>query len=235
MKKNVISCLVCKEPIKYLDQAQEMECSFCHRIFPSNARCIHGHYVCDECHGKQGIEAIKKTCLSSSAKNPIQLAQEIMSNPYIYMHGPEHHVLVGSVLLTACKNWGMEFDLEEALSEMISRGKQVPGGVCGLWGSCGAGISTGIFISILTGSNPLTGKPRSLSNQMTAKSLTSISRVEGARCCKREVFTAIVSACEFVKEHFEIEMELPKKITCTFSSRNEQCIGGSCPYTAAKK
>lgn len=231
MKHNRISCLVCKEPIEYLEQAEEMECSFCRRAFPSNARCIHGHYVCDECHGKQGIQAIKDACLTSSSKNPVKLAKEIMSNPYIYMHGPEHHVLVGAVLLTACKNCGVELDLEKSISEMITRGKQVPGGSCGLWGCCGAAISTGIFISILTGSTPLTGSPRSLSNQMTSKSLAAVSRIEGARCCKRETFNTILEAADFVKEHFQIELELPEKITCSFSPGNQECLGPVCPYS----
>ena len=43
------------------------------------------------------------------------------------MHGPEHHVLVGSALLTAYKNCGGDLDLNEALSLMEERGKQVPG------------------------------------------------------------------------------------------------------------
>ena len=51
------------------------------------------------------------------------------------MHGPEHHVMVGSALLAAYKNAGGEIDLPEALLEMMNRGKAVPGGVCGFWGA----------------------------------------------------------------------------------------------------
>ena len=39
------------------------------------------------------------------------------------MHGPEHHVMVGSALLVAYKNAGGEIDLPEALLEMMNRGK----------------------------------------------------------------------------------------------------------------
>ncbi|MBQ5390561.1 MAG: alanine:cation symporter family protein, partial [Clostridia bacterium] len=56
---------------------------------------------------------------------------------------------VGAALLAAYKNSGGEVDLENALMEMYNRGKQVPGGICGLWGSCGAAVSSGIFISII--------------------------------------------------------------------------------------
>ena len=57
------------------------------------------------------------------------------------MHGPEHHIMVGAALLTAYKNAGGEIDLQQALVEMMSRGRSVPGGACGFWGACGAGIS----------------------------------------------------------------------------------------------
>ena len=68
--------------------------------------------------------------------------EEMMSMPSCHMHGPEHHVMVGSALLTAYKNAGGEIDLQKALHEMYCRGKAVPGGACGFWGACGAGVST---------------------------------------------------------------------------------------------
>ena len=63
--------------------------------------------------------------------------------------------MVGAALLTAYKNAGGDIELSKALSEMHARGKQVPGGACGFWGACGAGISTGIFLSIVNKSSPL--------------------------------------------------------------------------------
>ena len=82
-----------------------------------------------------------------------------------------HHVMVGSALLTAYKNAGGDIDLHNALIEMMNRGKSVPGGACGFWGACGAGISSGMFISIISKSTPLSIEPFSLSHKMTAKSL----------------------------------------------------------------
>ena len=37
------------------------------------------------------------------------------------MHGPEHHVMVGSALLTAYKNAGGDINLNAALVEMMNR------------------------------------------------------------------------------------------------------------------
>jgi hypothetical protein len=104
------------------------------------------------------MDSIIAICLNSKSDNPIEILEEMMSMPSCHMHGPEHHTMVGSALLTAYKNAGGEIDLESALGEMQKRGKQVPGGACGFWGACGAGISTGMFISIALKATPLAGE-----------------------------------------------------------------------------
>ena len=152
-----------------------------------------------------------------------------MELPGVHMHGPEHHVLVGSALLTAYKDAGGEIDLVTALSEMQSRGKKVPGGACGFWGACGAGVSAGMFVSIVTGSTPLANEAWGLSNKMTSAALNAIGEVGGPRCCKRDSYLAIVNAVDFVKKHLGVEMELDE-IKCIHSSQNNQCIGRRCPF-----
>ncbi|MBR5998659.1 MAG: SAM-dependent methyltransferase, partial [Deltaproteobacteria bacterium] len=118
------------------------------------------------------------------------------------------------------------------LAEMASRGKKVPGGACGFWGACGAGISAGIFVAILSKSTPLTQEPFGLSNRMTAQALDAIGKIGGPRCCKRDSYLALQAAIGFVKEHFGIEM-LRAAITCTHSAQNNQCIGKRCPFSGA--
>ena len=86
--------------------------------------------------------------MAETSKNPTAIIEKMMTMPFCHMHGPEHHVMVGSALLTAYKNAGGDIDLHRALIEMMNRGKSVPGGACGFWGACGAGISSGMFISI---------------------------------------------------------------------------------------
>ena len=155
-----------------------------------------------------------------------------MAEPFCHMHGPEHHVMVGSALLTAFKNAGGDINLEEALMEMQSRGKSVPGGACGFWGACGAGISSGMFVSIISKASPLTQESWGLSNLMTSKALEGIGKIGGPRCCKRDSYLAILAAIDFVKEHFGIEME-KKQIVCIHSDVNNQCIGSRCPFKEA--
>ena len=154
-----------------------------------------------------------------------------MALPFCHMHGPEHHIMVGSALLTAYKNAGGNIDLNKALIEMQSRGKKVPGGACGFWGACGAGVSAGMFVSIITGSTPLKTREWGLSNMMTASALNAIGKVGGPRCCKRDSYLSVIEAVKFSKEHFGVEMEL-KEIKCIHSKFNNQCIGERCCFNS---
>lgn len=223
-------CLICKAPLEYLDQDILMECEICHRKENSKTRCVNGHYVCNDCHTR-GLDTIIGLCEKETSKNPIAVIERMMALPFCHMHGPEHHVMVGAALMTAYKNAGGDIELRSALTEMMNRGKSVPGGACGFWGACGAGISTGMFISIISKSTPLANEPFALSHQMTAKSLGKIGEIGGPRCCKRDSFLSILAAIDFVKDHFGIEME-KTDIVCRYSSQNNQCIGKRCPFSS---
>ena len=142
--------------------------------------------------------------------------------------------MVGAALLTAYKNAGGALDLPNALQEMYSRGKAVPGGACGFWGACGAGVSAGQFVAIATASTPLAVEPWGLSNQMTAKALDGIGKVGGPRCCKRDSYLATLAAIDFAADHLNVRMERTMPV-CTRSGQNNQCIGKRCPFVGGKK
>jgi len=146
------------------------------------------------------------------------------------MHGPENHVLIGSALLAAWKNCGKDIDLPEALSVMKERGSQLPGGICGFWGNCGAAVSAGIFLSIVTEGTPLNAASRKLSNLLTSECLRQTSKYSGARCCKRDGFLAIKTAVVFAAEYLNVKMELPESLACEFYARNTECIKKDCPF-----
>ncbi len=222
-------CLICQSPLTYLETAQSMKCELCGKTELSKTACIKGHFVCDECHTK-GMDAVIGICLSEVSRSPIEILNKLMREPFCHMHGPEHHVLVGASLLTAYKNTGGQIELLPALKELMHRGKQVPGGACGFWGACGAGVSTGMYMSIISNASPLTEIPWGLSNRMTARSLEAIGNVGGPRCCKRDSYLAILEAVAFTKEHFGIEMD-SSPIVCSFSHHNNQCIGSRCPFS----
>lgn len=224
-------CLICRQPLEYLEEDVLMECAVCHKKESSKTRSIQGHYVCSECH-TQGMDSIIGLCLHEHSKNPIKIIDKMMAMPFCHMHGPEHHVMVGAALLTAYHNAGGKVELWKALPEMYRRGKEVPGGACGFWGACGAGISTGMYLSIVTKSTPLAEKEWGLSNQMTARALQKIGEAGGPRCCKRDSYLSIIEAVRFTEEKLGVHMEI-KEFSCTRSDRNNQCIQKACPFYKA--
>ena len=226
-------CLICKAPLEYLNEDVEMECELCHKKENSKTRCVNGHYVCNECH-MQGIDSLVGMCIEETSKNPVEILNKMMAMPFCHMHGPEHHIMVGMALLTAYKNSGGNIDLKNALIEMNSRGCSVPGGACGFWGACGAGLSTGMFISIVTGSTPLGEENFGLSHKMTSGALAAIGEIGGPRCCKRDSYISIQQAVSFVRENLGINMD-QSEIRCSYSSQNNQCIGKRCPFCKRKK
>ena len=221
-------CLICKAPLEYLETDTMMECVICHKKENSKTRCVNGHYVCSECH-TSGMDEIIALALNEKSKNPIEILEEMMDMPACHMHGPEHHIMVGAALLTAYHNAGGEIDLAKALSEMIGRGSKVPGGACGFWGACGAAISTGMFISIITGSTPLMNEAWGHSNLMTSRSLAKLGEIGGPRCCKRNSYMSILTAIDYAEEVTGVRMYKPR-IVCRHMSSNSQCIGSRCPF-----
>lgn len=222
------ACLICKDDLEYLSEDKLMECVLCKKRELSKTRCVNGHYVCNECHIK-GLTSIIDVCLNETSSNPISILNKLMHMDFCHMHGPEHHTLVGASLLTAFRNAGGDIDLRKSLLELINRAGQVPGGVCGFWGACGAGISSGIFISIISESTPLSVKGFKLSNKMTSDSLSLISRYGGPRCCKRDSYLSILSAIDFVLDEFNIKLD-KEIVECEFSSFNKQCLKEKCPF-----
>ncbi len=184
----------------------------------------------DDVHWTDSVIAM---CKEESSRNPIEILEKMMSQSWCHMHGPEHHVLVGAALLTAYNNClpdSAKLDMEVALAEVLERGKQVPGGACGYMGACGASISTGIFMSVITRNTPFSTDTWRLCNLMTARALEQVAENGGPRCCKRDSYLSVLTAIDFVKENLGVEMEKPE-VKCTRNQINEQCIGKKCPFS----
>jgi hypothetical protein len=228
-KQHRENCMICGAPLVYMDAAEMRECAVCHRVFPANASCQAGHFVCDECHSMGALSFLVPLLLESKEKSPQRLLEEVMSNPKVHMHGPEHHSIVPCVLLTAYHNCGGELELTRALREAVRRGKQVPGGSCGYLGACGAAVGAGIFASIALGSSPLSGENWALPQQLTGECLSLNAAVGGPRCCKRTSRTAISAGVRFAKEHLGVAME-DEFLPCVYPGHNTECLKNGCPF-----
>ena len=230
-----MKCEICGEKLEYATQTQDykdLSCAFCEKKDLVNIYCPNDHYVCDECHAKGPIEIIEDVCESTDIKDPFFLAGEIMKHPKFKVYGPEHHVLVPAVILTALKNNNIKkpngtditlFDIKEA----IRRGSKIPGGWCGFFGSCGAAIGCGVTISIFTNATPSTNKPRTLANLMTSRALAKIAdNLE--HCCKRSVKISITETLEFLEIEFNINLDFEAG-NCKFTGINDKCENENCP------
>ena len=218
-------CLVCGEELIY-EKTEKMECYYCHKIYESNVRCKNGHFICDKCHSSAGNELIENFCITTKLEDPMEIALILMRNPTIKMHGPEHHFLIPAVLLASYYNTRKNYEEKEAKR----RSSNILGGFCGFYGDCGAAVGTGIFVSLVTNSTPLSVGEWRLSNLMTAKSLLTIANHGGPRCCKRNTDLAIKEAVNFVKLNLDTAMKTKKKMLCEFSDSNKGCLKQKCPY-----
>ena len=228
-------CEICGEGLEYatqIDDYRDLPCVFCGKKDLVNTYCPNNHYICDKCHSKGPIEVIDEICEKTEIKNPFILADNIMKHPKFKVYGPEHHVLVPAVILTTLKNNNIKkpngqeitlFDIKEA----IRRASKIPGGWCGFYGCCGAGMGSGVAISIFTSATPSTNTPRTLANKVTSNALAKIAdNLE--HCCKRSVKISILETLEFLKKEFSINLDY-KAEKCEFSRINDKCEREKCP------
>lgn len=232
-KKHTTDCMICGQELIYTEDYKEVTCVYCQKIYKSNVRCAEGHYVCDDCHAMDSVKLIENYCRETTKTNPLEMAIELMKNPAINMHGPEHHFLVPAVLISAYYNsLGNKDPKTKKLALAKTRAKDIKGGFCGFYGNCGAAVGTGIYVSIITEATPLTRDSWALANLMTGTTLIALAKIGGPRCCKRNSFAAIEAAAKFTEEHFKVKLydyEQHSPI-CSFKSRNRECLKDECPF-----
>ncbi len=221
-------CLICGQEIQYSREERPHSCYYCGGTQKTNAVCRHGHYVCDDCHQRDGLSAIRMICSATKEQDMLALLAEIRRHPAIPMHGPEHHALVPGVILATYRNRGGELARESILTG-IERGAKVPGGVCGFWGNCGAASGVGIAFSVLLAATPLTPQPRSTVQGITSRVLGAVAKITGARCCQRESFTALRQAAAISRELLPVSLLAEADFSCLQAAANPQCIRRQCP------
>ncbi|BCR05510.1 hypothetical protein DESUT3_25790 [Desulfuromonas versatilis] len=221
--------MVCGADLIYAQEAKAVSCQYCGQAGTSLICCPDGHYVCDSCHGAGSLAVLEKLAGRVRGAAPEQILEELLQLPALPMHGPEHHPMVALALLLAVAKAGRHIP-DNAVAEALRRGMQVPGGACGYLGGCGAGISLGVAVSLLTGATPLKGKERALANRASALGLIAAGDGE-ARCCKRALRNAVREGRRFLGE--ELGIDLPAatgRAICRDVARNRECAMTRCSY-----
>ena len=222
------NCGICGLPLIYGNESATMRCVFCGRTYSALIYCPQGHYICDSCHQREAVDILRQVLISSVWANPLEILEQVMSHPSVPMHGPEHHAMVPAVIVTAVRNSGYPVP-PEAVEQALSRGEKVPGGWCGFYGACGAGIGVGIAVSVLTEATSLKGKERSLANEATSLALSRLA--DGySRCCKRAYRKSLETAVEFLQQRLNISLRTAAGMRCSYSHRNKECPKELCPY-----
>lgn len=229
------NCIRCGAELVYLDEPREMECIYCRRKVLSQVECAKGHFICDDCHGKNGIDLIVEFCTASEETDPAKIAGQLFKDKRIHLHGPEHHVLVPAVLTAAYLNKIGTPELKARYLRLAKdRGSKIPGGFCGYAGCCGAGVGVGIFFSIIGQTSPLNQEKWGDVNRATGLALTRIGEYNGPRCCKRDTYAALETANDILKETEGISL-IDGPCVCGWFLQNEQCLHESCKYYPKKK
>jgi MoaA/NifB/PqqE/SkfB family radical SAM enzyme/ubiquinone/menaquinone biosynthesis C-methylase UbiE len=221
-------CLVCGGEVRYLPRPEPATCHYCGSSGSTEVACD-DHFVCDRCHLEDGLATIKHICTTTGETDLFALLHRLRSHPSLAMHGPEHHAMVPGVILAVYRNNGGKLS-EERITTGIERGSKIPGGVCGFWGGCGAGLGVGIAFAIILEATPLTAGARQQAQKITTRVLDQLAETKGARCCRREALGALREAAAIAEEVLGIAMPTRQEPVCDQSELNRECIRKACRF-----
>ena len=219
-------CPICHEELQ--ENNSKVACTYCGEVEHAEWLCPNKHFVCEACRLAEPEEITLRVCNNTKSKDPFELANLIMHHPTFREHGKEHHLIVAPVIITALKNAG-QITIDTRRNKIaIRRAKEMPYGICGSRGDCGAAVGVGIAISIITRATYLSNSERSLTIEATGRSLIDLAKRGGPRCCKESVYSSIQSALKFLNEKEMIHFSEPVW-KCEFKDM-EGCKKEDCNY-----
>ena len=184
----------------------------------------------------QQMKQIEACCLElMEAGKPlgvVEVADTLMALPDLPMHCPYHHFLVLAALLTAARlrSGGTSEQLVTDLKKAMERAGEIPGGICGNYGCCGAAVGAGIFAAVWMRTTPLSKSGWATANAVTARCLAEIAAVEGPRCCKRVTYLTLRAAIPAARELLELDLGTFPELRCAYHAQNRECRGRACPF-----
>jgi len=233
-KSNTENCQVCGNKLDYFSEGRELTCYHCGSNEYANISCENGHFICDECHGADAFEIIRRRILSTELKDPIHIAEGLMNlKKEIPMLGCENAWIAAGALMAALKNEGtIEVQDKQIEETLIRTRKQAIGGYCGLTGVCGIAPAIGAGFSVLLGAACPKDYETATTMRVVGRIVNVIADETGPCCCKSFVRSSLKEAVELVKEHLNVELPLnEQKIICEHVDRHPHgCREGKCKY-----
>ena len=229
MLKLATGCMQCGSPLTYLTQDQPIACCFCGETSKANAVCVNGHFVCDRCHSQDADTIIRRICLTTTETDMITLINTIRSHPAVPLHGPEHHFAIAGAIVATYRNLGGKVT-DADITTAIDRGKNIPGGTCGFWGGCGAPLGAGIAFGVMLKSTPVTPAERKIVQELTGTLIGSISGIEAARCCQREIWIVLKKVADISRDILPIPLMADGDTRCRQMHLNKECPQQACPW-----
>lgn len=232
------NCMLCGAKLIYRTSPENKICVYCGEGKPASIYCENGHFVCEECHGADMQDTIESFLLLTKSKDPLEIAEQLISHPGMPFLGREHHPVVTGALLAALKNFGLfqvrgrsKLITDEDIKEGIRRMWQIPSCSCAFQGACGAGLGVGAAFSVIYGATCARDVERTLQMRAANAALEAIANNGGPGCCKQSVRTALEVAVELLKENFDVVLPLKSLKGCRFPTQNSHgCKGSRCRY-----
>lgn len=231
---NTENCQVCGTHLDYFSNGKELLCNHCGKKETANICCVRGHYVCDDCHGKDCFEIVRDYVLKTRSTNPLEIAETLMGcKDKVPMLGCENAWISAGALIAAIRNEGTYKVTDDQVVEVLNRTKrQAIGGYCGLTGVCGIAPAMGACFSVIL--NAACPKDRETAKTMlvVAKIVGVIANETGPCCCKNFVRKSLVEAIDLTKKVLDISLVgNQQQITCTDIERHPHgCRKEKCSY-----
>lgn len=220
-------CIVCGEDLIQGSELKEYKCSICGKVYISDYSCRNGHNICSICAVKEFYEIAKTVCMKTKSKNPLEIADMIMSHPNFTIVGCKHYIVAPLALFTAYKNCGGKInDFEKSLDIVKETAMSSQVSLCRVGGLCGIPISCGRAMYATDPGSSDKEKAKVLSNKFAAYCMRAITNPENlgsSDCCKRNVYITIISGTKFIRDYLWVDLELPTVLKCRYADTNPRC------------
>lgn len=229
------NCQVCGGELEYYTEGKELTCIRCGKQEIGNINCPNGHYVCDECHGKDVFDLIKDYVLTSSMKSPFEIAEVLMEyQDKVPMLGCENAWIAAGSLIASIRNEGTIKITQEQIIEVLNRTRrQAIGGYCGLTGVCGIAPAIGACFSVILGAACPKDKETAMTMKVVSRIVNVIADQAGPCCCKCFVRVALKEGVILAKQYLSINLPESKSDlkNCTYVAKHPHgCRKEKCPF-----